>query len=186
MNPRSTPPPTSELQAPRHRGPSLARRALPALLLTGASGALLSALDRPGASVGATSGDATTATTTATATTAATAVATTAVATTEVATTVPATPVCTTYDGPTVDTRWGPVQVEASVTADGQICSVDAFQTPSDHRKSVSINDRAVPVLDARAVDAQSTGFDGVSGATITSNAYKQSLQAILDGIAAG
>lgn len=98
--------------------------------------------------------------------------------------TVPAAPACAgAVDGPIVDTRWGPVQVSASVSADGTvICAVDAPITPTDHRKSVRINDRAVPLLNDFAMFTQGAGFDSVSGATITSRAYKQSLQAILDG----
>lgn len=181
---------------------SLARRALPALVITGASGLLLTALDRPISAGNAIAADEsavtavtavttattapsiTTATTTAatTATTDATADTSTTVATT-VASTVPAAPVCTTIDGATVSTRWGPVQVEASVTADGTICSIDAIVTPDDHDKSVRINDRAVPVLNEAALAAQGVDFDGVSGATITSNAYRQSLQSILDSL---
>jgi uncharacterized protein with FMN-binding domain len=45
----------------------------------------------------------------------------------------------------------------------------------------VSINQRAVPTLDQRALAAGGTNFSGVSGATYTTNAYKKSLQAILD-----
>ena len=103
-----------------------------------------------------------------------------------VATTVPATPTCTTYNGPTVSTKWGPVQVQASVAVDGTICWSDAIVTPDSKNKSVQINDRAVPVLNDRAVAAQGTAFDGVSGATITANAYKQSLQAIIDAVVSG
>jgi len=215
--PSSPPPPPPRLPSRRGKGAAgVGRRALPALVLTGASGLLLAALDRPGGSAGAAADDvvaapaamtpassattivpatnvpATSAPTTiaGTATTAAGAGSSTAstdstasTASTAPSSTVPAAPVCTTVDGPTIDTRWGPVQVEASVTADGQVCAVDAIVTPNDHRKSVAINDRAVPVLDDRALAAQSADFDGVSGATITSNAYKQSLQAILDGV---
>lgn len=205
---------------PTPNRPSLARRALPALVLTGASGLLLSALDRPGGSADAASStgsstDAGVAPTvsvvnapTPVAATTVPAPETTAPETTApavvlpvdpgvtvaptvaptapppVASTVPAAPVCTTVDGPTINTKWGPVQVEASITADGTICSVDAIVTPDSHGKSVRINQRAVPVLDANAMAAQSTTFQGVSGATITSNAYKQSLQAILDSVA--
>lgn len=63
--------------------------------------------------------------------------------------------VCTTYDGPGVWTKWGTVQVEASIAPDGTICAVDAIQTPNDRRKSVAINDRAVPILDANTLAAQ-------------------------------
>ncbi|MBU9944508.1 MAG: FMN-binding protein, partial [Dermatophilaceae bacterium] len=42
-------------------------------------------------------------------------------------------------------------------------------------------NGRAVPVLNAEVVDAQSAGIDMVSGATYTSEAYIRSLQSAID-----
>ncbi len=86
-------------------------------------------------------------------------------------------------DGPTVDTRWGPVQVEAIVSSTGQICDVDAIQYPSDHRRSVAINRQALPILHTEVMKAQSANINGVSGATITSRGYVRSLQALLDGL---
>lgn len=203
MTPRPAPHPSPRpTPHPRH-GSGIGRRALPALALTGASGLLLFALDRP-AGTGATAATDTTAAPTvlSTATTTVPSPPTTAAATTGTASsnttasssaptsTVPAAPAaassqCNTVDGPTVQTKWGPVQVEASVAADGTICSADAIVTPGDRSKSVRINDSAVPVLDQRAVQAQNTSFNGVSGATVTSNGYKQSLQAILDSVTA-
>ncbi len=209
---------------PSHRPrPSLARRALPAIVLTSASGFLLSALDHPSTVVDAVNEDSSnsggsaagvsiipatqatqaTPTTIPVASDAASSTSADAPLITEgapdtasaetvpaetasVASTVPAAPACTTYNGPTMNTRWGPVQVQASVAPDGTICWADAIVTPDSKSKSVQINDRAVPVLDERAVAAQGTNFDGVSGATITSNGYKQSLQAILDAVASG
>jgi uncharacterized protein with FMN-binding domain len=205
----------SHMSPAPHRRPSLARRALPALALTGASGFLLNTLDHPSAVVDAVSTDqgitavpdpadgtadtagtvagsmspapsaATPATTTASNSTASNSTAAASTAAT-VASTVPATPTCTTYTGPSVSTKWGPVQVQAAVAADGTICSVDAIVTPDSKSKSVAINNRAVPVLNERVVAAQGTDVDGISGATITVNAYRESLQAILDAVAAG
>lgn len=86
-------------------------------------------------------------------------------------------------DGPTVDTRWGPVQVEAILSSTGQICDVDAIQYPSDHRRSLQINRQALPILHTEAMSAQSTNINGVSGATITSRGYVRSLQGILDSV---
>ncbi len=88
-----------------------------------------------------------------------------------------------TIDGATVDTRWGPVQVEAVVSATGQICDVDAIQSPDAHRKSVRINDNALPILHTQVMSAQSADINGVSGATITSRGYASSLQSILDSV---
>jgi uncharacterized protein with FMN-binding domain len=86
-------------------------------------------------------------------------------------------------DGPTIDTRWGPVQVEAVVSSSGQICDVDAIQYPSSHRRSQQINNRALPILHKEVMQAQSININGVSGATITSVGYARSLQAILDKV---
>jgi uncharacterized protein with FMN-binding domain len=85
-------------------------------------------------------------------------------------------------DGPTVKTRWGPVQVEAVVTTDKRICDVSAIQYPSSRSRSVAINEQALPILHDQVLRAQSANIRGVSGATITSDAYVRSLQAILDG----
>jgi uncharacterized protein with FMN-binding domain len=84
-------------------------------------------------------------------------------------------------DGPSVTTRWGPVQVQAVLRTDGTVCEVTALVTPSAHRKSVQINDRAKPILHDRVVAAGGTEFQSVSGATVTSKGYRASLQAILD-----
>jgi uncharacterized protein with FMN-binding domain len=88
-----------------------------------------------------------------------------------------------TIDGPSIDTRWGPVQVEAIVSSTGQICDVDAIQYPNDHRRSIQINQNALPILHSQVMKAQSTSINGVSGATITSRGYVRSLQSILDNV---
>ena len=88
-----------------------------------------------------------------------------------------------TVDGPTIDTRWGPVQVEAVVSSSGQICNVDAIQSPDSHGKSVRINQQALPILHTEVMKAQSANINGVSGATITSVGYARSLQSILDKV---
>lgn len=88
-----------------------------------------------------------------------------------------------TLDGPTIDTRWGPVQVEAVISSSGQICDVDAIQYPNSHRRSQQINNRALPILHKEVIAAQSLNINGVSGATITSIGYARSLQAILDKV---
>ena len=88
-----------------------------------------------------------------------------------------------TLDGQTIDTRWGPVQVEAIVSATGQICDVDAIQSPDSHGRSVQINRQALPILHTEVMKAQSANINGVSGATVTSRGYVRSLQSILDGL---
>jgi uncharacterized protein with FMN-binding domain len=86
-----------------------------------------------------------------------------------------------TIDGQTVDTRWGPVQVEAVISSSGKICDVDAIQSPNSHGRSIRINDGALPILHAEVMKAQSANINAVSGATVTSRGYQRSLQSILD-----
>lgn len=85
----------------------------------------------------------------------------------------------TTIDGPVVSTRFGQIQVEVVVKA-GKLTDVVALQLPTG-RRSGSISNYAAPILHQEALQAQSAKIDTVSGATYTSDAYAQSLQAALD-----
>ncbi|WP_034650932.1 FMN-binding protein [Corynebacterium vitaeruminis] len=85
-----------------------------------------------------------------------------------------------TYTGTAVNTRFGPVQVQITVT-DGQLTSVDAIEYPNTDGKDIAINSRAIPVLKQEAESAKSANIESVSGATYTSQAYIQSLQSALD-----
>ncbi|MET9762493.1 FMN-binding protein [Streptomyces sp. NPDC006372] len=81
----------------------------------------------------------------------------------------------TVVSGSAIDTEKGPVQVE--VTFDGEkIASVRMLQQPN-HPQTTA----AVPQLIEETLQAQSADIDTVSGATITSDGYKESLQAALD-----
>ncbi len=84
-----------------------------------------------------------------------------------------------TYTGPSVDAFWGQVQVQA-VVQNGRIASVRFLQYPNDRRTSVRINSFAVPTLQSEAVQVQNASVDIISGATLTSEAFVQSLQAAL------
>jgi len=77
-------------------------------------------------------------------------------------------------------TQWGPVQVELEVAPDGTICAAQAVAYPHSDRRSSMINASAIPHLNAAAV-AEGVAFDAVSGATYTSEAYRESMQSILD-----
>ncbi len=85
-----------------------------------------------------------------------------------------------TYTGSVASTRWGPVQVQISVSAD-KITEVTVLQQPNGNHKDTEINDYALPVLVQDTLTAQSADVDMVSGATVTSTGYVQSLQAALD-----
>jgi uncharacterized protein with FMN-binding domain len=85
-----------------------------------------------------------------------------------------------TYTGTSVTTRYGPVQVQITVSG-GQITAVTVPVYPSNDSKSRSINATAVPKLVQSTLTAQSASVSSVSGATYTTNAYKQSLQSAID-----
>ena len=78
-----------------------------------------------------------------------------------------------------MDTRWGPVQVSVTLK-DRELLDITALQLPVGGR-SGRISDFAEPILRSQALQVQSSHIDGVSGATYTSVAYAQSLQAALD-----
>ncbi|MEU3933489.1 FMN-binding protein [Streptomyces sp. NPDC029044] len=81
----------------------------------------------------------------------------------------------TVVSGSLVDTEKGPVRVE--VTFDGdEIASVRMLRQP-DHPQTTA----AVPKLIEETLRAQSADIDTVSGATVTSDGYRESLQAALD-----
>lgn len=85
-----------------------------------------------------------------------------------------------TVTGETVQTRWGPVQVRVTLK-NGRITDVTAVSYPTDNPRDQEINSYALPQLRREALAAQSASIDSVSGATYTSDGYKQSLQSALD-----
>jgi uncharacterized protein with FMN-binding domain len=82
--------------------------------------------------------------------------------------------------GTVASTQWGPVQVALTVSG-GRITQVDVVQYPSGNPKDQEINDYALPILVQETTDQQSADIDMVSGATVTSVGYIQSLQSALD-----
>ena len=85
-----------------------------------------------------------------------------------------------TYTGSVASTRWGNVQVTITVT-DGKITDVAVPVYPSENGKDQEINAYALPVLRQETLSAQSASIATVSGATVTSNGYLESLQSALD-----
>lgn len=87
----------------------------------------------------------------------------------------------TVVQGGVFHNKWGDVQVQATFAADGTLVDVVTLQTPDSDGKSVRINDRAVPQLNAEALTSQTAQVDTVSGATYTSTDYRNSLQSAID-----
>lgn len=89
-----------------------------------------------------------------------------------------------TVTGTAVSTRYGPVQVQLTVSGT-TITAATAISYPTGDRRSAQINTSAVPVLEQETVAAQSATVDAVSGASYTSQGYVQSLQSAIDQIRA-
>ncbi len=82
--------------------------------------------------------------------------------------------------GADVQYRYGELELEVTVTG-SRITNVQpAIDTAFDPRSS-QVNSYAEPLLQSQTLQAQSANINGVSGATYTSQAYVQSLQAALD-----
>ncbi|MEV5571642.1 FMN-binding protein [Spirillospora sp. NPDC052269] len=85
-----------------------------------------------------------------------------------------------TYTGNTIDTRYGPVQVQVTV-AQGKLTGVKVLQTPSENGRDRRLAAMSVPRLTQEALAAGNARIDTVSGATYTSEGYIGSLQSALD-----
>jgi major membrane immunogen (membrane-anchored lipoprotein) len=85
-----------------------------------------------------------------------------------------------TVNGTVADTRWGPVQVQIKIQ-NHKITDVRVVRRPHGNDRDDEINGYALPQLRAEVLQAQSAHIDSVSGATVTSGGYLESLQAALD-----
>lgn len=85
-----------------------------------------------------------------------------------------------TFTGDVASTRWGPVQVQITVQG-GKITASRAVQYPQNNNRDAMINNYALPILDQEVVRQQSAAIDTISGATVTTDGYLQSLQSAID-----
>jgi uncharacterized protein with FMN-binding domain len=83
------------------------------------------------------------------------------------------------FTGPAVEMEYGPVQVAIDVQG-GKITDLKALQYPVDRPRSQFINSQAVPLLRSEVLQAQSANINLISGATFTSEAFANSLQAAI------
>jgi uncharacterized protein with FMN-binding domain len=91
-----------------------------------------------------------------------------------------AAPKTVTVNGAAVDTDYGPVQVQINLRG-SKIISATAIAYPQSSGRDLEINSYAIPTLQQDTVTKQSAQVDTVSGATYTSDGYRQSLQSALD-----
>ncbi len=99
------------------------------------------------------------------------------------ATTAPAAPAKAkpsgTFTGSTQQTRFGPVQVEITVS-NGKITAAKALQYPNNDFRSQQISQQAIPYLVQETLAAQSANIQGVGGASYTSQGWYDSLVSAL------
>ncbi len=92
----------------------------------------------------------------------------------------PATP--HTYVGPSEDMQWGPVQV--TIVVKGSTVTDLTATAPTERPRSAFINSQAIPMLRQEVLQARTAAniknIYGISGATMTSEAFYQSLLAAL------
>lgn len=84
------------------------------------------------------------------------------------------------YTGAEVDAYYGLVRVQATIKQ-GVLADVQFLEYPNDRRTSIRINNIAMPYLQQEAIQAQSANVDIISGATLTSQAFAESLQVALN-----
>ena len=84
------------------------------------------------------------------------------------------------FQGSAANTPYGVVQI-ALVISGGKITDVNFIQMPSDQGHSREVTAYAEPLLKQTTLQAQSANIEFVSGATSTSDGYRQSLQSALD-----
>ena len=84
-----------------------------------------------------------------------------------------------TYTGSAADAFYGTIQVKA-VIQNGKLADVQFLQYPNDQPESQQVSQQSMPILKQEAITAQKAQVDTVSGATQTSQAFKESLAAAL------
>jgi uncharacterized protein with FMN-binding domain len=85
-----------------------------------------------------------------------------------------------THTGQPYTHEYGTVQV-AAVISGGKISDVNFLQMPSDRSRSAEISSASQPQLLQETIQSQNANVDIVSGATLTSQSYQQSLQSALN-----
>ena len=84
-----------------------------------------------------------------------------------------------TFTGSTQQTRFGPVQVQITVS-NGKITAAKALQYPNNDFRSQSISQQAIPYLVQETLAANSANIQGVGGASYTSQGWYDSLVSAL------
>lgn len=83
-------------------------------------------------------------------------------------------------EGPVVTTPFSVIQVRAALRG-GRLVGVETLALSGSDAHTNRLNSRAEPVLRERALEAASADVDVVTGATYTSESWRESLQAAID-----
>ncbi len=83
------------------------------------------------------------------------------------------------YVGTAADAYYGNVQVAAIITG-GKITEVKFLEYPQERQNSVRLNENAIPRLQTETIAVQSANVDSITGASLTSAAYLESLTSAL------
>ncbi len=83
------------------------------------------------------------------------------------------------YTGKLADAYYGNVQVGVMVTG-GKLVEVTFLKYPDQQQNSTRLNKDAIPRLNQEAIAVQSANVDSVTGASLTSAAFIESLSAAL------
>lgn len=83
------------------------------------------------------------------------------------------------YTGNSANAYYGNIQVQVDIL-NGKIQDITFLQYPKVAQNSVWLNEGAMPKLKTETIVAQSAMVDGVTGASLTSAAYIESLSSAL------
>lgn len=84
------------------------------------------------------------------------------------------------YTGASVNTRFGAVQVQVTISG-GAITDVTPLHLTDRGGTSVAISNQVAPLLRSEVLQSQSAHVQNISGGTYTTQAYLSSLQSALD-----
>lgn len=83
------------------------------------------------------------------------------------------------FKGPVVRTIYSSLQVEV-VLKNHRIVDVVPLALPNSDTRSITLARLSVPILRKEAIESNSANIHSVSGASVTSSAYRRSLQGAL------
>lgn len=84
------------------------------------------------------------------------------------------------FTGDVKDAIYGKIQVKITI-ANGKITDVAFLQFPNDLENTKKVSAMSLPILKQETIAAQNAKIDNVTGATQTTDGFKETLQSALD-----